>query len=492
MNICLIYPVVKEDMGNWPSLGLAYIAAVLEQEGHFVKIIDRNVLSRKKQNVNGITSDIIKKIKPEIVGITATTPIISDAMYSTDLVKSSCPNTKVILGGHHPTILFNDVLKNENVDIIVLGEGEISMCGIAKGKELKDIPGIAYKEGKKIFFNGVRNPIFDIDTLPLPAWHLLDMEYYIDCSKNYNPVIRGVNLRATHIFTARGCPYKCAFCAGSVIFGNKVRFHSIDYIIRGIEYLIDNYNIQGIYFAEDMFLSQKERVKTLCNEFIRRKINKKIVWCAQCRSDSVDKELLSMMKNAGCIQVEYGFESGSQRILNFMNKKTSVEQNIWAADLTKEVGLRFLADIIVGFPGETEEDFVQTIKFIKKIKPTEIGFNVFTPLPGTKAYNDLINQKIISTPNWSDFYVASRKLNFTTMSNCTFFDLYDNFMETFVNPNRVKNYYIYNISHYPLTTLNNLMQRTKKDPLGTIKKIWFHSSKCIMRKIKGNKIIKEN
>ncbi len=482
MKICLIYPYVDEIVGSsWPSLGLAYVAAALEQKNHSIKLIDRNILSSKNQDIDKVTIGILKELKPELVGITVTTPMLPDSFHVSKIVKEILPNTKVIYGGHHPTILYREVLSNKNVDIVVLGEGEVTICEIAEGKQLKDIPGIAYKEEDKIMVTESRNLVKDIDSLPMPAWHHYDMEYYARYSEYNNPVIRGVSSRATHIFAARGCPYRCSFCSGPVIFGNRVRFHSVNRVIEEIEFLIEHYGINGIYLAEDMFLSKREHVEMLCDEFIKRKLNKKIVWCAQCRSDRINKELLIMMKKAGCIQIEYGFESGSQRILNMMSKKTTPEQNILAANLTKKIGLRFLANIIIGFPGETKEDFIDTIEFLKRIKPTEIGFNILTPLPGTRVYNDLISSGIITEVDWSDFYVASKKLNFTTMTNDEFFSLYEDFIKKVVNPNRLLSYYSYNILHNPKVIGYNLLRRTLVDPIGTIKKISSHGSDIAKR-----------
>jgi radical SAM superfamily enzyme YgiQ (UPF0313 family) len=225
-----------------------------------------------------------------------------------------------------------------------------------------------------------------LDSLPLPARDLLDMGYYTRPSRF---ISRNLSLRATHIFTARGCPNNCYYCAGPLMGRRKVRFHSPDRVVFEIEELIAKYRIEAVYFAEDMFLSSKNRVVEMTDLFLARGIHKKIVWMAQLSTNVVSEPLLSKMKEAGCVHVEYGFESGSQRILDLMNKKTTVEGNRRAALLTKKSGLRFQGNFIAGYPGEAEEDFERTISFMRNVRPNNISLNIFMPLPGTVIYNRL-------------------------------------------------------------------------------------------------------
>jgi radical SAM superfamily enzyme YgiQ (UPF0313 family) len=154
-----------------------------------------------------------------------------------------------------------------------------------------------------------------------------------------------------------------------------------------------------VYFAEDMFLSDKNRARKLMDLFKLHDLDKKIKWFAQLRTNIVDEELLKIMKEAGCVQVEYGFESGSQRVLDLMNKKINVERNISAARITRKAGLRFQGNIIVGYPGEREEDFKKTMRFLWKSHPNTIGFNLFMPLPGTPSYQKLKEQNR-PLPTW--------------------------------------------------------------------------------------------
>ncbi|MFH0924770.1 MAG: radical SAM protein [bacterium] len=405
MKICLINPAPPQSQGLWPPLGIAYIASVLEKNGCQVSIIDRSAIkfssNLNQEKVDCITRDTLSRLRPEIVGITATTYLISDAFHTSALIKEILPECIVVLGGTHASILPEEVLSSTPfIDLISLGEGELTMLELSERKDYSNIKGIAYREGDKFQVNERRNPCLNLDDLGRPARHLLDMKFYLQDSSQ---IIRGIKLKGTHVVSSRGCPFKCIFCAGASVFGKKVRFHSVEHVIQEVEELIDEYKVEGIYFAEDMFLSDKKRAHQICDAFINRDLNKKIVWCAQLHVNAVDVSLLEKMKSAGCIQVEYGFESGSQLTLDRMNKKSTVEKNIEIAQLTKRVGLRVLANIIVGMPEETEEDFFKTISFMEKIQAEVVGFNKCVPLPGSQIYAELKAKGQISN-NLNDYF----------------------------------------------------------------------------------------
>ena len=433
MNVVLIYPllsrkraVVDENKQFWPPLGLAYLASILEESGHSVEILDRDVILRKNKLdfdiVDDITLERIRQLKPGIVGISVTTPNMPDVSRLAALIKRSFADSCVILGGPHvtgePVLTLQEI---PQADIAVRGEGEYTMLELAQGKEISYVKGITYRKGLEIISNPDREFIADIDTLPLPARHLLDMKFYTRPSRFTS---RNLSLRTTSIFTARGCPYRCTFCAGPLVFSGKVRFHSPERVMREIEELTSRHNVEALYFAEDMFLSSKKRAEELLSLFITKGINKKIKWIAQAKASIITEELLSLMKEAGCVGVEYGFESGSQRVLDLMNKRLTIEESLRAADLTRKARLRFQANIITGYPGETAKDFRQTLKFIKRVRPNMIGFNIFMPLPGTPSYEHLKQQgKLL--PKWEDVGdQEALQVNYADMPKGAFEKLY--------------------------------------------------------------------
>jgi anaerobic magnesium-protoporphyrin IX monomethyl ester cyclase len=410
MKIFLIYPLlsrkrakVDENKQFWPPLGLAYIAAAMERAGHTVKIFDRDVVLRKEgldfDTTDKIMMDAIRDFRPDFIGISATTPNMLDAGQISAVIRKHHPTVPIVIGGPHATALPIQTLEEYGaMDIAVAGEGENTWVDMLSGAKLCDVKGIAYRKDDKVVINGPRPHIEELDSLPFPARHLLDMEFYLRPSRFTS---RNLILRTTSIFTARGCPYRCTFCAGPIVFPGRVRFHSAQRVVAEIDDLVNRYNVEALYFAEDMFLASKSRAAELLEAFIRQPWSKRIKWFAQARVNVIDSGMLDLMKRAGCVGVEYGFESGSQRILDAMNKVSRVEDNIKAATLTHKAGMRFQANIIVGYPGETKEDFEKTIEFLGKIRPSNIGFNVFMPLPGTAAYNTLMSEGRVIPP-WDE------------------------------------------------------------------------------------------
>lgn len=411
MKISLIYPLlsknrskIDENKQYWPPLGLAYIASVLEKKGHIVQIIDRDYILRNNKfnfyKADAVTLDLIIGFGSQVLGFSATTPNISDVDCFSNKVKKLKPDITIVLGGPHCTGEPEETLRNcLGIDLVVRGEGEMSMLDIANEKNIMDIAGLSYRnEEREIISNADRPLIESLDDLPLPARHLLHMDYYTRPSRF---ISRNLSLKTTHVFTTRGCPYNCCYCAGPLMGRRKVRYHSAQRVVSEIEHLINNYFIEAVYFADDMFLSSKKRAEEIIGLFIQRGISKKIVWMAQLNPNVVDAEFLMMMKKAGCIHVEYGFESGSQRILDLMNKRTNIENNNRVARLTRKCGLRFQGNFIVGYPGETETDFNKTVTFIKQACPNNVSLNLFMALPGTEIYRKLKEEGRL-IPNWDD------------------------------------------------------------------------------------------
>lgn len=376
---------LKKVLNVIPSLGLAYIAAVLEKEGHEVKIFDCSI---------GVSFEKLKKqlsdFKPEIVGITGTTPSSPSMVKAARDVRENLPDAIILVGGAHLTAMPEETMKNDVFDIGVMREGEVTVVELLdqiskKGmKGLDTINGLVYRENGNIRITKPRELIKDIDQIPFPARHLLpSLDSYSPTPASYKKLPLGV------IISSRGCPYPCTFCDRAV-FGTRYRFRSVDNVLDEVEELINKYGAREIRFFDDCMTVDIDRMFKMCDGLKKRGI--KIPWTCLTRVNTVTKDLLIKMKEAGCWQVLYGLESGDPRILKLLKKKASIEQIEKAVHWSKEAGLNIRADFIVGTPGETLESMQKTLDFALKLKVDYAHFNKFVPLPGTELYRDLINK----------------------------------------------------------------------------------------------------
>ncbi|MDO8733633.1 MAG: radical SAM protein [Elusimicrobiota bacterium] len=416
MKVLLINPPWITKGGIWqnvascmPPFGLASIAAYLEKSDVSVEIIDADALKLTYEEIARLLLTYSKRQKsiPEYVGITASTPTISSALIVSKTAKDIFPNAKIILGGVHPSVMAEDVLKEESVDFIVRGEGEETFREFITGVDRKKITGLSYKEDKIIIHNPARAVISDINTLPFPAYHLLPMEKYFPARGSYK------KLPAVGMMTTRGCPGRCTFCLGSYL-GQQVRNRSSEKIFEEMFLLQDKYGIKEISFYDDVFTTKKENVKNLCKKIINEKMN--ISWSCFARVDFVDEELLRAMKDAGCHQIMYGIESGDEQILKNIHKKISLEKVKEIVNITKKIGLDVRAAFMLGNPGETKETMQKTIDYAINLAPDVAIFNITTPYPGSEMFRWAKESGILLTENWDEYDLSQPLMNLPTVS----------------------------------------------------------------------------
>ncbi|GAB4306585.1 MAG: radical SAM protein [Methanobacteriaceae archaeon] len=375
-----------------PPLGLAYIAAVLEDGGVNVKIIDAAALQMEWDVLEGE----IKKYSPDVVAIGALTPTIEKALKTAKIAKNTVPNAKIVLGGYHPTFTYEEILKNEFIDIVILGEGEYTMLelvqSLKKGRNLREVKGIACRD----FKTPPREIIEDVDSLPFPARHLLPMDMY---------KVLNIKLPTGTLISGRGCPFNCSFCASSAMHGRKMRFRSAENIVDEIEHLINDYDAEMIAFMDDTFTLRPDRVIEICDEIESRNLD--FFWGCTARVDSVSKPVLDKMREAGCITIFYGVESADQQLLNEMKKKITIEKTKTAFKLTKEADMRTIASVAIGMPGDTKENIEKTINFVIELDASYALFSLATPYPGTAFYNEAREKNLIKVDDWSKFTLLS-------------------------------------------------------------------------------------
>ena len=305
-------------------------------------------------------------------------------------------DTKIVLGGAQATLDPVKTISNENIDFVICGEGETGLAWLLKSFEkenLPGIPGLVYKDEGEIKINKKGDLIKNLDEIPIPARHLVPMEKYHSSAN-----LRGK--RTLNIVTSRGCPYRCAYCAGPLIFGKTHRFHSVKRVIEEIKLLKERYKADSIQFFDETFTINRKRVIELCDEIIREKLG--LEWSCFTRANLVDRELLRKMKQAGCYLIFYGLESGVRRLLDLIQKDITLEQSEEAVRMTHEAGIETWASFMLGLPSETKEDTEQTIDFAIKVNPTFVQFPITTPFPGTRLYDLALKYGKLKT-DWENF-----------------------------------------------------------------------------------------
>lgn len=384
MRILLIHPPHEITHRNkrlvkpatYFPLGLGYIAKVLSNAGYNIKVLDIWAYQYTKEKV----FQKIRELNYDVIGITAHATQYRYIKWLTAVLKEQNKNCTIILGGNLATHAPEVILRNTKVDICVIGEGEITIKEIFKNlNNLKIVKGIWFKQGEEIIKNQPREYIKDLDNIDFPAWDLFPINLYLKRCRVFWTSVRAMNM-----ITQKGCPYNCRFC--SITF-KKFRYRSIDNIIREIKVLKDKYEIQGIFFNDEVVTLNKERVYEFCERI--EPLN--IKWSCQGRTDSVDASLLRRMKKAGCRSIGYGVESGSQKILNNMRKGITVEQSKRALMQTVRAGLYPIVQMMYGYPGENVETLQQTINFFNQVPyiGTHISFSILVPYPGSELYSHM-------------------------------------------------------------------------------------------------------
>lgn len=417
MRILLIEPPFERLMGfyrDYFPISLACLGAVLEQAGHSVLIYDaehgsdstylgyRDRSKRYDSWLQALSSDdhdvwreaerLIKDYRPEVVGISVMTVKLAAALKIAKITRSAAPGSKIVFGGPHPTIMPDKVIESGYVDYAVRGEGETTMLELLRALDgdikISDVKGITYDSNNAIVSNPERERIGRISTLPHPARHLLyGLETYSDSDLGL-------------MMTSRGCPFTCTYCSSQCMWGRRVRYRDILDVVDEIEDIRDRYKVKHLTLEDDSFTVNKKRVFQLCDELKKRRI--KVRWSVITRIDLLDDEMLMVMKQAGCDHVRVGVESGSDRVLNAINKGIDTEQIRLGAQLLHRHKMYWSAYFMVGLPEETAQDIRLTISLMKEIKPSYSTLSVFTPYPGTAIFEDLVRLGLASeNMDWS-------------------------------------------------------------------------------------------
>ena len=402
MDILLLFPPisVEERYGNrkigdvgghLPPFGLTCIAAYVREKFFSVNILDASAENLSSEEV----FKFIRKHQPKVIGFSAMTPQFCRAANLARELEKLFPDILIIIGGHHASILPEDTLKdNPCFDILVHGEGEetaleilnhYKVKGWNKEKFLKDtnylktIEGIAFHDqDHNVIINKPRKQIQDMDSLPRPAWDLLPLNKYIPLPNQY------LNKPVIHMVAIRGCPFDCNFCSNPAIFGKKIRAKSPERVVEDILHVRDKYGIKEISFWDDTMTINRKWMEKFCNCMIETQAN--VTWTCYSRVDTVNFNMLKLMKKSGCWNIFYGYESGDQELLDNIDKGITLDQIRRTNQWTKDAGIEVRASFMIALPGETPEKAKQTIDFAIELEPEYAQFCITTPYPGTKLY----------------------------------------------------------------------------------------------------------
>lgn len=396
-----VYSKVSTAEGVTPPLGLAYIASYLRSNDIDVEILDANAL---QININALYNLSTKFRSFDIVAVPSFTPSINKSVKVLEIAKKINPECVTVMGGSHITAIPVETMEAYPViDFAVLGEGEKTFLELVRAldenRNPSEVDGIAYRMNGGIKLTKSRKLIENLDELPFPAYDLLPMNKY-RIPLHHVGFGKNVPLKPfAVVFTSRGCPFNCTYCASKVIWGRQVRFRSPENVLDEIDYLVTKYKLRVLDVADDIFTINNKRANAILDGLIERKYD--LHFNCLSRVDTINRDLLEKMKKAGCYLIRFGVESGSQKILDRMKKQVKISKIKEAFKLTKEVGIPATASFMLGHPGETQQTAQETINIAKEIDPYLAHFFITIPLVGTEVYEIAKRDNLIVDRDWS-------------------------------------------------------------------------------------------
>jgi radical SAM superfamily enzyme YgiQ (UPF0313 family) len=381
MKVALVFPRARYPSGD-PPLGVAYLAAMLrERTGEAPAIIDTTFAA----DPAAFLKQELGKDRYDLVGISAMVTMAREAVLAARIAKESNPKALVIMGGPHATTLPEEVLREEAVDAVCVGEGEQAFVKVAEQGGVHGVPGMMVRDGQGGMTGEPPELIPDLDALPFPAFDLLPMDDYFRHWFQLDGVAPG--LKGTNILATRGCPFKCSYCQPTLdkLFGKGVRKRSPKNVVDELVYLQDRFGVSGYLFADDTFIADRKWVESFCSELKNRDAG--LIWGCNVRADLVTPELLETMREAGLGKIYIGIEVYDDECRReVFNKKLTREHVEATVDAARSLGVQTQGYFMLGAPGESKKDVWNTVRYAWRLPLDDATFNITTPLPGTYLY----------------------------------------------------------------------------------------------------------
>ena len=410
---------------------LILLATLLNNAGHTAVISD---LSRKlignagdvERTLHDFGNDI-STFKPDIIAISFFSIHYFEVKRIVGEARQVCAKVNIspmfVGGGIHPTVAPETCLDDLGFDYAFVGEGDIGILKLADGARPATVFG-AIGKSNRLFANGNKGEqVQDLNDLAFPDWSLVDYKFY---SHPSYARLGFEKVGSLDLIMGRGCVYDCSFCAYQVL--SAVRFYTADYLFEQMLYMMKSFDVRAFYFTDSTIGNNRKVLRELCELIIRKGFGRKIVWLANIRPNQINEEQLRLMWRAGCRYLLYGFESNSQRMLDLMSKKCTVQDNETCAALHNKLMFPYNASMLFGYPGEREDDLLQTIEFIKRFNPPSVGINWYVPLPGSPDYDKLKADGVINTDNpeeWRLIGQVNEARCYADMEYARFRELYD-------------------------------------------------------------------
>ena len=399
-----------------PTLGLATIAATALEKGNKVEILD---MSWRPYDFELVKNKIIQ-YKPDIVGVTATTPMMNQMRDISVIVKDISKNILVVGGGPHTSALPEESLRESKLDAVLVGEADYTFAEISEGHAFTDIKGLVYRNNDEIFSTEKREPIANLDDLPMPAWHLYNIKDYHRMSR-----LIARRLPITMAEFSRGCVYRCDFCASKILMHLGYRKKSPERCAEEVKH-IHSLGFREFWLTDDIFTSDQKWAKKVCDTIIDSGVNMAWTCSNGIRVESADENLFRSLRKSGCYRVAFGFESGNDEVLKAFGKggRATVKQAQTAVRLARKAGIDTNGFFMVGLSADTEKTMDDTIELARKLPLDLMKCSIAIAFPGTKMFNSYVEKGLVRSFDWDEYMMytdqdlfAHEHLSFNTIQH---------------------------------------------------------------------------